>query len=234
MTEGIGKALASAIKDGNEPVSGKHTGLIFQNQHRRDIFTSLTLNPCAGLSDIASRCRISPNTAEWHLGVLINAGYVVKSTAGRRRVFFPEGLITHEQAALFRVINNPSSGLLLRTVINKPGLSQTELAEELGKTRQWIAGAMTELVALGAVSILSDGSLQRHYPTRLLPEKAEDFYRQSKDFADYLVRKLSAEGGKNPLVVKRNPGRVVIEIGPATGRFSFEVGVNPYLTCLSC
>ena len=127
MTDGIGKALASAIKDEAEPASEKRGRHIFHNQHRRCIFSLLTMNPCLGLVDLASKCGIAPNTAEWHVGALIDSGYVVEHNFGRRRVFYPDGLITHEKAMLFRTINHPRSSILLRFVMKNPGRTLCEI-----------------------------------------------------------------------------------------------------------
>ncbi|MDO9537296.1 MAG: hypothetical protein Q7J68_03145, partial [Thermoplasmata archaeon] len=105
MPEGIGKALASAIKDDVPPVAGRGGRHIFQNQHRRDIFSKLTLTPCIGIARLASELGIAQNTVEWHLDILIKSGYMIRHDIGRQHVYFPDGLINHEQAGLFQIIN---------------------------------------------------------------------------------------------------------------------------------
>ena len=234
MTEGIGKALASAIKDEPQPSSESRSGQTFQNQHRRSIFSLLTLNPCIGIAELAEKCALAPNSVEWHVGALMKAGYIVKHGTGRRRVFFPEGLITHERAGLFQAINHPRNSALLAIVMKKSGLSQTEIAAELGKSRQWVAKALNELEAAGVVSVVSEGNNLRHYPTRLLPDMGDNFYMHSKDFSEYMLKQLAREGGRPPVIVKKSLSRAVIEAGHATNRFSLEIGINPYMTCLSC
>lgn len=234
MTEGIGKALASAIKEDTPPVSESRGGNTFLNLHRRSIFSLLTLNPCIGITELAEKCGLAPNSVEWHIGTLIRAGYIVKHITGTRRVFFPDGLITQDQAELFQTINHPRNSILLSTVMLQPGLSQTDIAIHVAKSRQWVAKGLDELEAAGVVSVVSDGNNLRHYPTKLLPEKAEDFYRHSKDFADYMLKQLAREGGRMPVVVKKSLSKVVIEAGQASDRFSLEIGINPYMTCLSC
>jgi hypothetical protein len=64
LTEGIGKALASAIKDKAAPGRERQGRHIFLNQHRRTIFSKLTEMPCIGIGRLASECGISQNTVE--------------------------------------------------------------------------------------------------------------------------------------------------------------------------
>jgi predicted transcriptional regulator len=234
VSEGIGKALAIAIKDESEPIPEKRGRHVFLNSHRRRIFSMLTTNPCMGVVELAHECGLAQNTVEWHLDTLIKSGYVVKHSIGRRRVYFPDGLISHDQAALFHTINHPGHSTVLRYIIEKPGLSQLEIAERLGKSRQRVASTLGKLESAGIVSVVTDGTHTRYYPTRLLPEKAEEFYRHSKDFSDYILRKLGQEGGKSPVVVKKSLDRLVVEIGYASERFNLDVSINPYKTCLGC
>lgn len=234
MNEGIGKALANAIKDETEPIPEKRGRHIFLNSHRRKIFSMLTNNPCMGIVELASECGLAPNTVEWHLDTLIESGYIVKHSIGKRRVFFPDGLISHDQAALFQTINHSGHSLVLREVIEKPGLSQLEIAEKLGKSRQRVAKTLEKLEAAGIISIVMDGTHIRYYPTRLLPEKADEFYRFSKDFSEYILRRLGKEGGKPPTIIKKGMDRLIVEVGYTSERFNLEVGINPYKTCLGC
>jgi DNA-binding MarR family transcriptional regulator len=149
-------------------------------------------------------------------------------------VFFPDGLISHDQATLFQTINHPGHSLVLRKIIEKPGLSQLEIAEQLGKSRQQMAKTLEKLELAGIINLVTDGTHTRYYPTRLLPEKAEEFYRHSKDYSDYLLRKLGQEGGKPPIVIKKGLDRLIVEVGYASERFNLDVGLNPYKTCLGC
>jgi DNA-binding MarR family transcriptional regulator len=234
VSEGIGKALAIAIKDETEPMPEKRGRHVFLNTHRRRIFSILTANPCMGVVELASECGLAQNTVEWHLDTLIKSGYVVKHSIGRRRVFFPDGLISHDQAGLFQIINHPGHSMVLMDIVEKPGQSQLEIAERLGKSRQHVAKTLEKLESIGIISVVADGTHSRYYPTRLLPEKAEEFYRHSKDFSEYILRRLGQEGGKPPVVVKRGLDRMIVEVGHASERFNLDVGINPYKTCLGC
>ena len=234
MSEGVGKALANAIRDElPAPAEGRGRHL-FQNSRRRSIFTLLTENPCMGIGALASRIGLSKNAVKWHLEALLKGGYVVKYGTGRGKVFYPEGLITQDMAALFLTINSPRQSCLFKEIVAKPGLSQGDIARNLEKSRQWVASSIKTLERTGLVSGVADGVHARYYPTRLLPDMADGFYRGSKDFGDYILKKLGREGGNPPVIVKRGLDRIMVEIGYRSSRINIEIGVNPYLTCLGC
>jgi DNA-binding MarR family transcriptional regulator len=234
MAEGIGKALETAIKTEPAPAAEKRGRHIFQNSRRRCIFTLLTVNPCLGIPEMAERCGLARNTVKWHLDSLMRSGYVAGLRDGRRIVFYPVGLITKEQAGLFKTINHPQQSRLFREIMAKPGMAQHDLARALGRSRQWVAGALRVLDSSGLVTAVEDGVHTRYYPTRLLPDMADGFYTRSRDFTEHMQRRLGEEGGAPPAVARKGLDRVIMEIGPQAHRFSIEMGVNPYLTCLAC
>ena len=235
MVKGVGKALASAIKDDDVQAAAKKSSKhIFLNAHRRNIYSTLTLTPCIGISQLASRTGIASNTVEWHLESLIKAGYVSENRIGRRRIFFPQGLITDDEFEFFYVLNLPRLVEILFKIIEGNGMSQAEVSELTGHSRQTVAKALGELENAGLVTKVADGNNIRYYSTTLLPDKAEGFYQHSKDFSEHIIKKLGHQGGKAPEIVKKGLDRIIIEVGFASGRFTIEVGINPYITCTSC
>jgi len=55
----------------------------FGDQTRRDIYLFVRQNPTCSVNDIASACKVHPNVARYHIGILKDAGHVVETT-GRR------------------------------------------------------------------------------------------------------------------------------------------------------
>ncbi len=235
MNKGLGKALASAIKDDEAQAAAKKSSRhIFLNSHRRDIYSTLTLTPCIGISQLASRTGIAQNTVEWHLESLIKAGYISENRIGRRRIFFPQGLITNDEFEFFYVLNLPRLVDILFKIIEGNGMSQAEVSELTGNSRQTVAKALGELETANLVTRVADGNNIRYYSTTLLPDRAEEFYQHSKDFSEHIIKKLGHQGGKAPDIIKKGLDRIIIEMGFASGRFTIEVGINPYITCSSC
>jgi len=207
---------------------------IFQNPHRRAVFTLLSADPCLDLGSLAQGTGLSKNTVRWHLDVLVKAGWAVRLSKGARHVYYPEGQINGERAALFVTINSPKLGGLFKLIATEPGLFQSQIASKLGRSRQWVSGAIKALEGSGLVTGMTEGQHIRYYPTRLLSDLADAFYKESKAFGDYMMRRLEKEGGAQPAVVKRSLERMIVETGYHKERFHMEIVVNPYLTCLGC
>ncbi|MBA3045093.1 MAG: hypothetical protein KKH41_02485 [Candidatus Thermoplasmatota archaeon] len=234
MTDGIGKALASAIKEPAAAGPDRRGRHIFQNHHRRCIFSVLTMMPCVGTGRLASECGISQSTAEWHIEALMKSGYVVKYNSGRQRLFYPNGLITGEHSNFFETLNRKGRGDVFKAILANPGNTRTDIASATGQGRRAVTAALANLEDRGLINRVTDGALARYYPTGLLPERAEEYYTNSKKFSDFIIRKLENEGGKPPTVIKKSLERVLVEMGYASDRFTMEVGINPYLTCTVC
>lgn len=235
MSKGLGKALASAMKDGEiQAASGKSSRSIFLNPHRRNIFSALTLTPCVGLGQLASVTGVSPSTAEWHLEILIGEDYIAEHRFGRRRIFYPQGLVSADEVEFFFTLNLPRIAHILSRVMEGNGITQTEIVRTGKVSRHTAAGALGELERLGLATIVADGASIRYYPTTLLPDKAAGFYRHSREYSEYMINRLKQQGGWEPEMVKRGLDRIILEAGSPSGRFSLEVGINPYITCRGC
>ena len=234
MTEGIGKALASAIKDPSATGAERRGRHIFRNQHRRDIFSLLTMKPCASILRIASELGLSGNTVRWHLGALNEAGYLIRHSVGGQAVFFPEGLVDRNSVVIFHSVNHPRQGAAYKVVLLNPGLSQLDIASMTGESRQTVARTLKNLEERGLLTTVLDGARSRYYPTKLLPDGAEAFYKQSKEFSEYILKRLEHEGGKSPTIIKKTLDRMLVEIGYASDRFTLEIGINPFMTCNIC
>ncbi len=230
MSESIGKALANAIKDPSAAGSEKTGRHAFRNRNRRKIFSILTLTPCISAQMIARKSGLVQNTVKWHLEKLMISEYVIKHSEGRSVVYFPQGLIDNELVALFCTINHRTRGEVYNRVLHAPGASQSELSSSIGVSRNTVGRALGSLSSLGLVSTVEDGAFLRYYPTGLLAESAEGFYRHSKDFSEYIMKRLGQEGGKTPTIVKKDLDRMVVEMGATQERFTMEIGVNPFMT----
>ncbi len=234
MVRSVGKALETALKD-KDAASGeprRKGGSVFSNSRRRDVFSTLTLSPCVGASEIAHRTLINVNTVVWHIDRLIEPGYIVERRIGRRRIFFPEGMVGPDEVPLFLTLNKHACGLILSLVLGNPGNSQMELSKISGMSHQSISKIMKQLEDVGLMSRISDGSHIRHYPTKLLSDRSEEYYDRSKNYAQFILKKLYQDEGVEPVIVKRGLERMILELGPRKKRYTMEVGINPYMTAL--
>jgi predicted transcriptional regulator len=232
MKKGVGKALESALKDKgySKETHKKRAEKIFANKNRRDIYSALTICPCISTADLSEIIDINVNSVLWHLAKLKALGYVIEREIGSRSVYMPEGLIPSENVQLFLLLNRQRGGEMLSTTIEAPGISQGELAGEIGITHQTVSKVMKELEAFGVITVVTEGNHIRYYATNFFTDKAEDFYPKSKQFSDYLIKKLKDEEAEDPKVLKKGLDRMILEIGPSNSRYTIEVGINPFIT----
>ena len=232
MPKSVGKALESAIKDKEDrrETVQKRGGKTFSNKNRRDIYSSLTLAPGMGATEISHRTLIKTNTVIWHLDRLKSAGYVVERGVGGKRVFLPEGLVPAEDIALFALLNRHQTGLLLSLALGNPGCSQSDLSRSSEMGHQSVSKIMKSLESAGIISIVTEGNHVRYYPTKALSEKAENYYPKSKRFGEFLIKRMKVIEKENPKIIKKSLDKMIIEFGPKNARTAMEVGLNPYLT----
>ena len=121
---------------------------------------------------------------------------------------------------------------LYELIFNNPGCSQRELSENSGMSYGSVSSTMKSLQSMGLISSVSDGSHIRYYPTKLLTEKSDDYYKRSKGFAEFLLNKIQEETGSEPRIVKKSMERIILELGPKKGKYTLEIGINPYMTFL--
>lgn len=233
MGKSLGKALENALKDKNESTveQGRPSRLIFTNACRREIFSLASMTPCVCASDIARALSIRANTVYWHLSVLINSGYLVERTIGRRRAFFVEGQITTDEVQIFFVLNQSKEKRLISQILAGPGLSQNELSKAAGSSHQSISKSVDKMKKTNLVTSVAEGSHVRYFPTTLLPERGREYYSRSNKFTKFLLKKL-ADSGEEPGIVKKGEDRIILELGPKKIRYTLQVGINPYLTSI--
>jgi DNA-binding transcriptional ArsR family regulator len=232
LAKSFGKALELAIKEeeGAQRANDGKSRHLLMNSCRRDILSRLSLTPCISISDIASAVRVNPNTVRWHLDRLIDADYVLRRKSGKRWIFYPQGLLQTKDMNIFKMLNQRTQRKVLFQLVKRPGTSMSQLAKDLGFSRQSLSHRLEELEEVGVVKRLSDGGLARHYLTTCLSDAGEGFYERSKRFLIFILKKFSEEEGAKPIILKKGLDRVVVEIGPRTSRFTMILGVNPYLT----
>ncbi|MFO7619152.1 MAG: MarR family transcriptional regulator [Thermoplasmata archaeon] len=143
-------------------------------------------------------------------------------------------MINHDNLTLFHSINHSRRGATYRNVLLNPGLSQSDIAAITGESRQTIARTLNKLEAGGLLTTVIDGVHSRYYSTTLLPEGAEAFYKQSREFSEFIMKRLENEGGKPPTTIKKGLDRMLVEMGYASDRFAMEIGINPFMTCNLC
>ncbi len=234
MSRNVGKALESAIKEPDNikrPGGISENARIFDNKIRRNIFSLLTFHPCLGLKDISDILNVSDTTVKWHIGKLVASGFLVERKLGRKRSMWPEGQIDDEDVNIFCVLSSKKTKALFIKIINEPGMTQKEYAQDFEMTHQGLSIMVNKLINIGLVSVMNEGTHTRYYPTRLLAEMSESKYDRTKAFRDFIIEKLRS-GGEDPKVIKSSNDRLILEIGQKSEIHVMDIGLDPFSTAL--
>ena len=116
-------------------------------------------------------------------------------------------------------------------VLNRPGLSQEEGAQDAGLSRQTVARAFEELAAAQLVSVVRDGRSNRYFPTDLLARRRDANAKRALAFSDAVLNRIAAEGIEAQ-VLRRTPTELLIRLGDRPQAPVLHLRTDPYQTLL--
>jgi hypothetical protein len=64
----------------------------------------------------------------------------------------------------------------------------------------------------------------------MISDSSEEFYQRSRGFVNLILKKLKISEGSEPSLVKKGVDRIFVEIGHRKGRYTLEIGINPFFT----
>ena len=116
---------------------------LFLNETRANIFEVVTDNPGITFGAITRELNLAPGECQYHIRVLEREGYIKSKRTGKYTRYYLVGQKASEVSKIQEQI--------LVTIKEKEGLSQTEIAEELGVSRQVVNYNIKPLVKDGYV-----------------------------------------------------------------------------------
>ena len=156
----IGYATWAAMKKLPPVVPPFYTRLkksdIVGHQARHDILSKLDAEPGMSLGSIVDELGDSRSTVMYHLRVLEKEGLVTSQREGRSRLFYPQGAPAHPHIEL--------EDSILQTVHLNPGSDISEIARELGTSKQLISYHVNKLSSTDRMWVEMDGRRKRCYP----------------------------------------------------------------------
>ncbi len=157
---GIGYASWAAMKKLPPVVPPYYTRLkkadIVGHKARHDILNKLEEEPGMSLGSIVDELGDSRSTVMYHLRVLEKEGLVRSQREGRSRLFYPQGAPAHPHVEL--------EDSILQTVMLNPGSDISEIARELGTSKQLISYHVNKLATSDRLWVEMDGRRKRCYP----------------------------------------------------------------------
>jgi len=129
---------------------------VLENFERGRIYQYIVMNPGDHFSHIREMLEMNIGTLTYHLSVLQKEEYVKSRTDGRFRRFYPYGmkLDGHPHADIQEMI--------LMQIVSNPGISQKEIASELGVHVSTVNYHVNMMVGAGILRPFRRGQVQRY------------------------------------------------------------------------
>lgn len=138
-------------------------GEALEHDLRRRVLEVVRRDPGVCASAVADEVGAAWGTVLYHLDTLEDTGYVVSMKHGRHRRYFERGGTPTGAREALATLQRDTTAEVYETVREDPGLSQQEIADQVGLTPQALAWHMDRLVEVGLVEKERDGRRKLHY-----------------------------------------------------------------------
>ena len=133
---------------------------------RGRIYGYITANPGDHYNSIQKALDIANGTFAYHIRVLEKEGYVRSVWEGTHKCFYPAGMNIPPRENTLRA----GQRLIIERILEEPGISQREIAEDLGVSSATVSYHIRDLQEMGVVESERKGMRLKYYINRdLLP-----------------------------------------------------------------
>jgi DNA-binding transcriptional ArsR family regulator len=209
----IGKALKRAVEqnpqEGPDDRAKKGPTSALMNANRRKIFQFLCLHPCSRIDGISSNISLSRSSVSWHLGCLIDAGYVQIFTDNKKKRYYPTGLISAKNLRIYSALGEDHCISIYQTVLRNPGADAGLLMQGTDMSVSTMTGCLKNLLETGMINRVMDGRHARYFPTEKYLSIQRDERAANKEFIRSLVRKMADEFLKPELIDLKGPNTTI-------------------------
>lgn len=137
---------------------------VLDNFERGRIYQYIVMNPGDYYSNIKRMLEINNGTLTYHLKVLEQKEYIKSRTEGNQKRFYPYGMKV--QGGPHRDIQD----MILETLYIHPGMSQREIAQELGVHVSTVNYHINMMVGAGILDIHREDRVQRYVVSYIAQE----------------------------------------------------------------
>lgn len=171
-------AAAAAVTAGGAAIALVAFGLysrlarseLLDHARRDEVYKLVQASPGISLTDVAQRCGLGWGTAVYHLDRMERAGFVASQRIGARRCYFPVGAMPKDERAKLGTLQQETTRTIAQFVSERPGATQTELAQALGLTASAASKQVSKLESAGLVRRERDWKTVRLHPEGRLGE----------------------------------------------------------------
>lgn len=228
MAEKIGDALKRAIAQESavgEVEKDKESESLLLNTTRLEIFQFLCKNPCSRLRAIAKALDVAVPTVDWHLRKMVDRGLLTVKTVGKNKIFYPKEMIDPEDIEVLSILSGDKSRLILRTIADNPGITQSKLCQKVGMYQQEVGWCTTNLTERGVLSCVRDGRFKHYYINENLENVLRSDRKRRNLFKKTIVTALKRDG-LNPEIVRSRGNALIIEISRGKEKMILKVNLS--------
>lgn len=192
------------------------------NPTRQAIFQYLCRYPCRHVRAIERDLKLKIPTVLWHLGKLQEKGFLSSASFKSRKVFYPAGLISQSDVAVFALLENNNVRKICAALIEKGDLSQKEIIAIADTYQQSAGWYLNQLKDFGIVETKKEGRYTIFSMTSRLEEIKEHCTVLWDDFKSDLLVRLQKDGVA-PKVTRDDVRGIIIHIDSGSKKFSLKI-----------
>lgn len=235
MKEGVGRALRRVIgrDDVLSRIKPREGGTsILMNEKRRDVYQHLAEHPLTHLRELARETGIPVGTVDWHLKVLVKSGIISVFDDRNKRFFYPSGWIEMNDLHCLSTLQDETTRTILALVRKRPGLSQTDIASELGKYQQYVQPHISDLERCGFLASEKKGRKKIYRFGSRISELEQKYTEKGKRYLEGVLDMLK-EDGLNPKIQSQSKVLMRVMMDDGQNTFFMKIRSNPVKAILS-
>lgn len=137
---------------------------MLDNQVRDDLYQYINTNPGTNYSTIMRELKLKNGLFAYHLATLERENYITSQHDGIYRRFYPSNKVPGFSPNLLADrIDSEMKAIIVRLVQKEPGLSQTQIAKQMGESRQRINYHVNKLVEDRVLNLKRNGRASSLY-----------------------------------------------------------------------
>jgi predicted transcriptional regulator len=137
---------------------------LLDNEHRDQVYKLIQAEPGLNVSEIAKRAQLGWGTTVYHLDRLEREGFVAAERGGLSKCYFAVGLLDREARRATAALREGPRREVAAVLLAQPGITQAELAQQLGMSASAASKQVTKLETAGLVRREREWKTVRLFP----------------------------------------------------------------------
>ncbi len=216
---GMGEELEKAM-------SGQETATETGTSRKILILSFLSERPCSTAGQISRNFKISTRGVLWHIRGMKKEQMISEIDDTKTR-YFITGSIKSSDCGIFTLLSDERARMILHTVAREPGLTQKDIAANIGISRELVGKIVNMIIKNGLISGIRDGKNRRYFITEKIEHMQNEYSERRKAVKEIIEGVMKELGAEFKPDVERD-GVLYLKIGNKELKFS----TDPFKSCL--